>query len=87
MTRIDSSPCNFPELTKEECEILISILHHIEYNMEPFLKTSCLLSSCAFTFDTDYGTDEVFRGLNRKIQKIAFCKNPDIPLAKQGVNK
>lgn len=81
-----SSPYYLPELTKEECEILVSILHQINRNMEPFLKTSFLLSACTFTFDTDYGTDEVFRSLCHKIQKTALCKNPDMPPT-QEVNK
>ncbi len=87
MTRIDTSPYHLLELAKEECEILISILHQIDYNMESFLKTPHFLSSCAFFFDADRGKDELFRGLYRKIQEIEFNKKPEIPSAKQEVKE
>ena len=63
-----------PEFTAEECRMLIDILDQIDRQMQTFLKTSYLLSSCTFIFDGISGKDELFRGIYRKVCELTLRK-------------
>ncbi|HPA70996.1 MAG TPA: hypothetical protein PKY31_01925 [Spirochaetota bacterium] len=64
-------PGGVPELTIEEFGMLADILCKINRNMEPYLTTCFIWSPCTFIFNREEGTDELFRGMYRKVCEIA----------------
>ena len=75
--------CQFPKLTDEEFNILINILHEVDYNAKQFLNTSYLMSTCHFIFNTDHCKHEAFVNLHHKLRETAMRKALRVPFQKE----